>query len=313
MNDASFSTIDEYIASFDKEGQYILNQVRQIIKEVSPKETKETISYKMPTFRYQGNLMHFALFKKHLGLYPGPAAIEAFEKDLKAFKTSKGAIQIPLDKPIPEDLIRKLIAFNVDILKDKKGPTWDSHKSTWVDAEEFMNQLIVKTKSPLKKEFKWGSDVYTFQGKNVIGWGGFKDFFSLWFYNGVFLNDAEKVLVNASEGKTKALRQWRFKDVSEMNEKKILAYIEESVQTIRDGKEIKIERSAPREVTGILKEALNQNKEFHNAFDKLTPGKQKEYIEYIDEAKQEKTKFARIEKIIPLILDGKGLHDKYKK
>src|SRR5690606_5909032 len=98
-----------------------------------------------------------------------------------------------------------------------------------------------------------------------------------------------------------------------MDEKKILAYIEESVQPIKDGKEIKPERSAPKQVEGFLKEELSKDKVFQEAFDKLTPGKKKEYIEYIEEAKQEKTKLSRVEKIKPMILEGKGLHDKYKK
>src|SRR3546814_4271515 len=117
-----------------------------------------------------------------------------------------------------------------------------------------MNQIIGQT--PLKKEFKWGTDIYTFQGKNVVGWGGFKSFFSIWFYNGVFLEDKEKVLVSASEGKTKSLRQWRFTDVKEMNEKKILAYIQESIQTIIDGKSLQPQKNKPAKPEGVLKVAL---------------------------------------------------------
>ncbi len=312
MATATFSTIDEYIANFDGEQQSILEHVRQIIKNAAPKEAKETINYGMPTFRYNGNLIHFAMFKKHLGLYPGAATIAHFEDDLKNYKTSKGAIQIPLGTDLPKSLIEKMVQYNVDQLKDKEGPKWDTHRTRWTECEEFMSQLIEKTKTPLVKTFKWGTDVYTFQGKNVIAWGGFKDFFSLWFYNGVFLADKKKVLVTASEGKTKSLRQWRFTDIKDMDEKMILDYIEESVQTIRDGKEIKPEKSPVRELTGLLKEELDKDSLFKDAFDKLTPGKKKEYMEYIDEAKQEKTKISRLEKIKPLVLGGKGLHDKYK-
>lgn len=174
-----------------------------------------------------------------------------------------------------------------------------------------MNQLILQTE--LKKEFKWGTDIYTLNGKNVIGWAGFKNFFSLWFYNGVFLEDRDNVLVTASEGKTKALRQWRFKSVQEMDSQKILSYIDESIQTIIDGKEIKIERTPAQPPEGFLKEALEQDRVLKQAFDNLTPGKQKDYTAYINEAKQEKTKQTRMEKITPLILEGKGLHDKYKR
>ncbi len=306
----SFATIEEYIASFNEDGQKILSTVYKIIKDKVPAETTEIISYQMPTFRYNGNLIHFALYKKHLGLYPGVEAIEYFQTELKSYKTSKGAIQIPLDQPLPKQLIEKIIDFNIAKLKDKSGPNWHVHYKKWTDAEEFMQQLIVKTN--LHKSFKWGTDVYTHNGKNVIAWGGFKNFFSLWFYNGVFLKDPYNVLVTASEGKTKALRQWRFTDVKDLNEKKILAYIKESVQTIDDGLELKIEKGTVKQPQGIFKIWLDENDLVKQHFMKLTPGKQKEYIEYIDEAKQEKTKHTRLEKIKGLILQNKGLNDKYK-
>lgn len=304
------SLIEQYIEGFDSEKKHILKELLLIIRKVAPSETIETISYQMPTFRYNGNLIHFAAFKNHIGLYPGPDVIQHFASELQAYKTSKGAIQIPLDKPLPKKLIESIVLYNVEKLRDKKAPTWDSYREQWILAEEVMNQIIVQTS--LKKEFKWGTDIYTFQGKNVVGWGGFKSFFSIWFYNGVFLEDKEKVLISASEGKTKSLRQWRFTDVKEMNEKKILAYIEESIQTIIDGKVLQPQKSEPGKPEGILKVALQNDKVFQSSFESLTPGRKKEYIEYINEAKQEVTKQNRLEKIIPLILQGKGLHDKYK-
>src|SRR5690606_27827644 len=125
-------------------------------------------------------------------------------------------------------------------------------------------------------------------------------------YNGVFLEDRDKVLLTASEGKTKALRQWRFTSAEEIDPKKLKAYIEEAIQTVIDGKEIKTGKTAPKKVEGILKQAFDKDKNLKAAFDKLTPGKQKEYIVHIEEAKQEKTKLARLEKITPMILGGKG-------
>lgn len=311
MMNNTFSTIEQYIESFDSEKQATLWEILRIIRQVAPPDTKETISYKMPTLRYNGNLIHFALFKNHLGVYPGPDAIVYFASELKIYKTSKGAIQFPLDKPLPKKLIEDIVLYNVDKLKDKKGGNWDQYRNQWILAEELMQQIIVQT--PLKKEFKWGTDIYTFQGKNVVGWGGFKSFFSIWFYNGVFLEDKEKVLVSASEGKTKSLRQWRFTLVEDMDEKKIIAYINESIQTIKDGKELKPEKSIAKEAEGIFKSALDKDNQLQTAFYSLTPGKRKEYIDHIDEAKQEKTKLSRLQKITPLILQGKGLHDQYKR
>ncbi|WP_312746044.1 DUF1801 domain-containing protein [Sphingobacterium multivorum] len=306
----SIATIDEYINQFDGEKKEYLIKVRQLIAGLVPPDADETISYQMPTFRYKGNIIHFAMNKNHLGLYPGPAAIEHFITELKNFKTTKGAIQIPLDQPIPTQLITDIVNFNIDKLKDNQGPNWYQSRGNWQEAEELMQEIIQQTS--LKKEFKWGSYIYTHKGKNVIGWGGFKNFFSLWFYNGVFLTDRDKHLISASEGKTKALRQWRFEDVKDMNAEKIAAYIQESIQTINEGKELKPTKSPMKAPAGLLLEALQTDPTFAESFQALTPGKQKEYIEYIDEAKQEKTKQSRIEKIKPLVLAKKGLNDKYK-
>ncbi|WP_199768777.1 DUF1801 domain-containing protein [Sphingobacterium sp. HMA12] len=307
---SSISTIDAYINQFEGDKKAYLIQVYKLIAGMVPTAATETISYQMPTFRLNGNLIHFAMNKQHLGIYPGPDAIEHFASRLKAFKTTKGAIQIPIDQPVPEKIIRDIVAFNIEKLKDKQGPNWHKNRGNWLEAEEMMQQIMLKT--TLKKEFKWGSDVYTHKGKNVIGWGGFKNFFSLWFYNGVFLEDKENVLISASEGKTKALRQWRFNDVSEMDSTKIEAYIKESIRTVDEGKEIKPAKSEVIPPSGLLLEALRSDEAFYDHFNALTPGKQKEYIQYIDEAKQEKTKLSRLEKIRPMIIANKGLNDKYK-
>jgi len=304
------NSVDEYIAQFDTAAQKLLEKLRQRIRKAAPEAT-ETMSYQMPTFRQKGNLIHFALSKNHLGVYPGPEAIEAFQEQLHEFKTSKGTIQFPLDKEIPDEIIEAIVHFNLERFKDKSSPDWKRYNQQWKEAAEIVEQII--NELPLTKEFKWGGDIYTYQGKNVVGYGGFKNHFAIWFYNGVFLEDKYNVLITASEGKTKALRQWRFSSSDEIEPDKIKTYIQEAIQTVIDGKEIKPEKSQTPVLAGILKKTLTQDKQLSEAFKKLTPGKQKEYILYVDEAKQEKTKLSRIDKIKSLILEGKGLHDKYKK
>ena len=203
-----FQNIDEYIAIQDINLQEKLHELRSIILKFSPEETKETISYKMPTFRYHGNLIHFAQYKNHIGIYTGSHALEAFPELTAQYKTSKGAIQIPNDTPLDKNLIQQIIKFNVSYLKNKKEPTWTGYLEKWTDLYEKMGALIQKTH--LKRELKWGMEIYTHQGKNVIGWTGFKNFFALWFNYGVFLQDNDRVLVAATEGKTQYLRQWRL-------------------------------------------------------------------------------------------------------
>jgi uncharacterized protein YdhG (YjbR/CyaY superfamily) len=105
-------TIDEYIAGFPGDVQEILQQIRQTIREAAP-DAQEKISYQMPTFTLNGNLIHFAAFKNHIGLYPTPTGIEEFEKELSVYERGKGSVRFPLDKPIPFDLISRIVKFRV--------------------------------------------------------------------------------------------------------------------------------------------------------------------------------------------------------
>lgn len=167
-------------------------------------------------------------------------------------------------------------------------------------------------KAPLEVAIKWGAEVFTYEGKNVVSYGGFKNFFSIWFYNGVFLEDKYKVLVAASEGKTKSLRQWRFTAMEEIDEKKILAYIMEAIEVEKKGLRIQPAKFKAIDTPEQLAQAFKTDQSLKSAFDQLSPGKQKEYMMYVNEAKQEATKVKRVEKIRPMIMKGAGLNDKYK-
>lgn len=116
-----FKSIDEYMAQFSPEVQEKLDALRKVIKESAP-DAQEKISYQMPTFVLHGNLVYFAAFKNHIGFYPTPSGIEAFKKQLTGFKTAKGSVQFPLDKPLPYDLVREIVKFRVaeNIMKAKE-------------------------------------------------------------------------------------------------------------------------------------------------------------------------------------------------
>jgi uncharacterized protein YdhG (YjbR/CyaY superfamily) len=105
-------TIDEYIAGFSPEIQAILKKIRLTIRKAAP-DAEEKISYQMPTFTLQGNLVHFAAFKKHIGFYPTPTGTEKFQKELSVYKGAKGSVRFPLDQPIPYGLISKIVKFRV--------------------------------------------------------------------------------------------------------------------------------------------------------------------------------------------------------
>ncbi|MCG6188009.1 YdeI/OmpD-associated family protein [Maribellus maritimus] len=165
----------------------------------------------------------------------------------------------------------------------------------------------------LKETIKWGSPVYTFNGKNVVGIGAFKSYAGIWFFQGALLKNEEGVLVNAQEGTTKALRQWRFSDVNEIDEKLVLKYVNEAIENQKKGKEIKADRKKTLVIPDELKEAFLKNKELEIAFNEFTTGKKREFADYISQAKQEATRLKRVEKIRPLILKNIGLNDKYRK
>ncbi len=111
---SSATSIDEYIAEFPLETQKLLEQMRSLIREIVPPDATETISYAIPTFDLNGkHLVHFAGFAKHIGLYPTPDGLEEFKDALAPYKTGKGSVQLPLDEPLPVDLIRRIVEFRV--------------------------------------------------------------------------------------------------------------------------------------------------------------------------------------------------------
>ena len=191
-------------------------------------------------------------------------------------------------------------------MESEKKHTWDKN-SKWPEELELLKSIINKTE--LTETVKWGGIEYTYNGKNVLGLGGFNDFFTIWFFKGVFLKDENKVLVNAQEGVTKSLRQWRFTSKKQVNEKLVLEYIKEAIEVENAGLAVKPEKK-PFTIPERLQTELNTSSELAEAFAKFSPYKQKEFAEQIATAKQEKTILARLEKIKPLILEGKGLNDK---
>ena len=107
-----FKSVDEYIAAFPKNIQIILQELRQAIRDAAPEAT-EVISYQMPAFRLNGNLVWFAAFKNHVGFFPTSSVTEAFKERLLSYKTSKGTIRFPIDEPIPFDLVKEIVRFRV--------------------------------------------------------------------------------------------------------------------------------------------------------------------------------------------------------
>jgi len=179
----------------------------------------------------------------------------------------------------------------------------------WKDGIRRLRRVLLA--AGLEETVKWGGPCYTHGGENVVGLGAFKSYFGLWFYQGALLPDPEKVLVNAQKGKTKALRQWRFTD-EDVNADAVASYVKAAIEVHERGEMITPQRGRPIQIPPELNDVLDADPESRKAFDQLTPGKRREYTDHVAEAKRADTKMRRVEKILPMIRSGVGLHDKYR-
>lgn len=125
--DTSIENVESYIATFPKETQKLLEQIRQTIRSVAPTAT-EKIGYGIPTFVLNGNLVHYAGYKNHIGFYPGAAGIEKFQEELSVYKGAKGSVQFPLDQPLPLKLVSEITKFRV--VQNEQKPTPKGKKNS---------------------------------------------------------------------------------------------------------------------------------------------------------------------------------------
>jgi uncharacterized protein YdeI (YjbR/CyaY-like superfamily) len=186
-------------------------------------------------------------------------------------------------------------------------------KESWREALLLLREIFLE--SELSESVKWGMPVYTLKNKNVAGFSAFKSHVGIWFYQGVFLKDPENNLVNAQEGVTKGMRQWRFESVEEIRSSRemISKYLHEAAENQKKGKRIAPARDRKTEIPAELQHAFSEHQGLRGKFDALTPGKQREYANYVSEAIKPATRQRRTEKIIPLILKGIGMNERYKR
>ena len=139
----------------------------------------------------------------------------------------------------------------------KRNKTVDDYvasRELWQDEIRRLRKILLTTE--LTEEVKWGGPCYTYDGQNVVGIGGFKSYFGLWFHQGVLLKDKEAVLINAQEGTTKALRQWRMHSSKDIKPAIIKAYVKEAISLVKAGKKIGPQKKKPLVVPSELKQAL---------------------------------------------------------
>ena len=197
------------------------------------------------------------------------------------------------------------------IIVSSKIEEYISKKEKWKTELELLRSVF--SNLPVEETIKWGAPTYVFNNKNIVGLAAFKNYCGLWFFQGSLLKDKHKVFINAQEGKTKAMLQWRFHSLEGIDVVLIKEYVLEAIENVKAGKEIKPDRTKKElKIPSELDNEFKLNTKFKSQFAALSNSKQREYANYILEAKREQTKKKRLEKIKPMIINGVGLHDKYK-
>ena len=192
----------------------------------------------------------------------------------------------------------------------KSAESYVINHPQWSDELSVVREILSETE--LVECIKWGAPCYTINGENIVGLMGYKNYFGLWFHQGVFLKDEAGVLVNAQEGKTKALRQWRMSAADDIQPKLIKTYVTEAIKNAKAGHKLEPARAKPLSVPPELARALKKDIDARLKFEALRPGLKREFANYISDAKRTETKIRRIEKILPMIVSGFGLNDKYR-
>lgn len=179
----------------------------------------------------------------------------------------------------------------------------------WQDEFKVMRKLILDTE--LEEDFKWKHPCYTLNGKNVVIIQDFKHYCALLFEKGAIMEDKYDTLVQQTKN-VQAARQLRFSDLTELQarQKEVAWYLEEAIRIEKSGKQVKMKSSDDYEMPEELREALDNDETLQTAFNNLTPGRQRQYMYFIDQAKRSTTRTQRVEKYKDQILAGKGMNDK---
>lgn len=183
-------------------------------------------------------------------------------------------------------------------------------RATWREALLQLRNLLLQL--GLDETIKWASPVYTLSGKNVVGLAAFKAYYGLWFFQGALLHDPDQRLVNAQVGKTRAMRQLRFESLEALDLELAARFIEDAIRNEAAGFAVERRSVAAVRLPGLLSEALTNDPQLATQFNSLTLGRQREYAEHIGSAKRDDTCRRRLNTAIPLIMAGRGLHDRYR-
>ncbi|MDN5479245.1 MAG: YdeI/OmpD-associated family protein [Chryseobacterium sp.] len=176
--------------------------------------------------------------------------------------------------------------------------------------KEFEKLRTIALSTELVEELKWGCPCYTYQGKNIFLIHGFKEYCAVLFFKGALMKDPDQILIQQSEN-VQAARQIRFTDVQQINdlEEALRSYMFQAIEIEESGAKVEMKKTKAFEMVEEFQNKLDENPKLKEAFEALTPGRQRAYLLHFSSAKQSKTRETRIEKCIPQILTGKGLND----
>ena len=196
------------------------------------------------------------------------------------------------------------------MIREKTVDNYINNSELWDLELKALREILLEVQ--LEECIKWGAPCYMLNGQNLVGMNGFKSYFGLWFYQGALLKDMAGVLINAQDGKTTAMRQWRMTSAQDINPELIRQYLGETIAHCKAGKKVKMPAKKPLVIPQDLNAALSKDKAGKEKFAAMSLSCRREYADYISEAKQDATKHRRLAKILPMIKAGGGLHDKYK-
>lgn len=188
-------------------------------------------------------------------------------------------------------------------------------KPQWEKGLNTLRALLLEY--PFEECIKWNAPVYMAHGRNLLGLAAFKNHFGLWFFEGASLDDPAGVLTNAQQGKTKNMRQWKFYDPADPDRDLIRTYLEEALKKAEiTPAPARTKKTANRATdpfpSALLSHVLREHPELDKAYKSFPTYKQREFREYLEDAKREDTRHRRLQKVIILISKGEGLHDKYR-
>lgn len=192
---------------------------------------------------------------------------------------------------------------------DTKADIFFQNEGKWREEFSLLREIITENDS-LVEDFKWMHPCYTFNGKNVVLIHGFKNYCALLFHKGALLNDSQHLLIQQTEN-VQSARQLRFSSVDQIAHlaAEIKEFVAHAIELEKQGKKVELKKVSDYPVPEEFRKALEEDEELNSAFNTLTPGRQKAYLYYFNQAKQAKTRDARIEKNYQRILSGKGLDD----